>query len=69
MTLILTVIFVMCMFAWLIAVLPFPQMQPFGWAHPILAWVAVAILGYVILAEGGGRRLGSVLIQLPAWIA
>jgi hypothetical protein len=66
MTLILTVIFIMCMFLWLLAVLPFPQTAPFSWAHPILAWIAVAILGYVIFADGGGglRRVGEVFHQL-----
>jgi hypothetical protein len=67
MTLILTVVFVMCMFGWLIAALPFPQTAPFGWAHPILAWVAVAILGYVILGEGGGRRVGALIQPVLAW--
>lgn len=52
MTLMLTVVFVMCMFGWLMSALPFPQVAPFAWAHPILAWVAVAILGFVML---GGR--------------
>ena len=47
---ILTVVWVMCMFLWLLSALPFPQTQPFNWVHPILAWIAVAIIGYVIFA-------------------
>jgi len=53
MSLILTVIFVMCMFMWLLSALPVPQTEPFRWVHPIIAWIAVAILGFVVL--GGAR--------------
>ncbi len=66
MSIILTVIFVMCMFAWLLSALPFPQTAPFGWVHPLVAWIAVAILGYVILGEGGGvgaRRVGALALS------
>jgi hypothetical protein len=64
MTIILTVIFVMCMFGWLMTCLPFPQVQPFAWAHPIMAWIAVAILGYVILSGEGARRLGALSVSV-----
>ena len=42
---ILEVLFVMTMFLWLLAALPFPAAAPFGWAHPLLAWIAVLLLG------------------------
>lgn len=59
MGIILIVIFVMCMFLWFFAAMPFPQTQPFGWTNNIFAWVAVAILGYVVLS-GAPVRLSSV---------
>ncbi len=59
MSLILVVVFVMCMFIWLLAALPVQQVAPWGWVHPLVAWIAVAILGYVVLS-GGAHRLSSL---------
>jgi hypothetical protein len=65
MSILLVVIFVMCMFAWLMSALPFPQTAPFAWVHPLVAWIAVAILGYAVLggAGEGMRRVGALVIH------
>jgi len=50
MGLLLIIIWVFCMMAWLFSAMPFPQTQPWAWVHPIIAWVAVAILGYIVFS-------------------
>jgi hypothetical protein len=62
MSIILVIVFVLCMFLWLLAALPLAQTTPFNWAHPILAWIAVAILGYVVLS-GAQVRLSALGIS------
>ena len=54
MSLILTIVFIMCMFLWFLSAFPMPQTEPWRWVHPIIAWIAVAILGFIVL---GGARL------------
>jgi len=51
MSLILTVVFVMCMFMWFLAALPVAQAEPYRWVHPIISWIAVAILGFVVMGR------------------
>ena len=53
MDLILTVVLIVCMLLWLLSALPFPQTAPFNWAHPLLAWICVAILCFLVI--GGGH--------------
>jgi hypothetical protein len=54
------------MFMWFFAAMPFPQTAPFAWTNNIFAWVAVAILGYVILTGAGIGRLGALHSYIPA---
>ncbi len=58
----------MCMFMWFFAAMPFPQTAPFAWTNNIFAWVAVAILGYVIFSGASFGRLGAVHSLIPAFV-
>lgn len=42
----LMVVFIVCMILWLLSAMPIPQVTPYSWAHPLLAWICVAILGF-----------------------
>ena len=53
MDLILTVVLIVCMLLWLFAALPFTQTEPYRWFHPLLAWICVAILCFLVI--GGGH--------------
>jgi hypothetical protein len=53
MDLILTVVLIVCMLLWLFSALPVVQLAPFNWAHPLLAWICVAILCFLVLGHGG----------------
>src|SRR5579863_10475022 len=44
MTLLLTVVLIVCMLLALFAALPFPAAAPYAWGFPILIWISVAIL-------------------------
>lgn len=69
MTLILTVVLIVCMLLWLFSALPIAPVVPFNWAQPLLAWICVAILCFLVLGGGDGRRLGSLsLPSILAWI-
>jgi hypothetical protein len=50
MGLLLIIIWVFSMMLWLFSALPLSQAQPYAWVHPIVAWVAVAILGYIVFS-------------------
>jgi len=46
------VLFIVCMFLWLLTALPFPQAAPYSGARSFLAWFSVLFLGLYILVPG-----------------
>jgi hypothetical protein len=42
---ILTILFVVDMFLWFLTLLPVQPVAPYAWAHPMLGWIAVLLLG------------------------
>ena len=49
---ILTILFTVVMFLWLITILPFPPMQPFASSNVFFAFVAVLLLGLFLFVPG-----------------
>jgi hypothetical protein len=45
MDLICKVLFIVCMFLWLLTAMPFPQAAPYAPARTLLAWFSVLFLG------------------------
>ncbi len=58
MTLVLTVVLILCMLLWLFAAFPRQSPAPYLIYHPLLAWICVAILCYFVIGEGGHVALG-----------
>ncbi len=60
MGLILAVVLIVCMLLCLFAALPVPAAAPYTIYHPLLAWICVAILCYLVLGGGAATvRLGA----------
>jgi hypothetical protein len=49
---VITILFVVVMFLWLLTILPFPPLQPFARGNAFLAFVAVLLLGLFIFMPG-----------------
>jgi hypothetical protein len=54
MVLICEVLFIVCMFLWLLTALPFPQAAPYSSARNFLAWFAVLFLGLIVFVQAPG---------------
>lgn len=46
------VLLIVCLFMWFLALLPVPQIAPFGWASGWLAWIAVVLLTVFLFVPG-----------------
>lgn len=62
--LILAVVLIVCMLFWLFAALPVPASAPYAPYHPLVAWICVAILCYLVI---GGGRLSSQVGLVTSW--
>jgi hypothetical protein len=49
---IVEILFVVAMFIWLLTILPVPQVAPFTWSSPWLAFICVLLLGIFIFVPG-----------------
>jgi hypothetical protein len=49
---VLTILFVVVMFLWLLSILPYPPMQSFAAGSSFLAFVAVLLLGLFLFVPG-----------------
>jgi hypothetical protein len=49
---IIIILFVVCMFLWGLASIPHPTVAPFAPAAPLLAWIAVLLLGLHLFVPG-----------------
>lgn len=49
---VVTILFVVVMFLWLLTILPFPPLQPFAHGSAFFAFVAVLLLGLFLFVPG-----------------
>ena len=49
---VVTVLFVVCMFIWFLSIVPVPQVGPYVWASNWLAFIAVLLLGIFLFMPG-----------------
>lgn len=50
--LIVEILFVVSMFLWLLTLVPYPPMGPLATGRPFLAFIAVVLLGVLVLLPG-----------------
>jgi hypothetical protein len=50
---ILAIVLIVCMIFWFFAALPVPAAAPYAPYHPLVAWICVAILVYLVIGGGG----------------
>jgi hypothetical protein len=49
---VVTILFVVCMFLWFLSILPVPQAAQFTWSAAWLAFIAVLLLGVFLFVPG-----------------